>query len=75
MPPNNLQNLTPRPVVTYGTVGRLEDDLREREKNRCADQQRLVYAHSSRGRPQSHDRRGYREPDAAERRGDGSTRY
>lgn len=26
-------------------------------------------------RPQSHDRRGYREPDAAERRGDGSTRY
>ena len=36
VPTNNLRNFTPRHVVTYGTVGRLEDDLRDNGRKTVA---------------------------------------
>jgi hypothetical protein len=36
VPTNNLHNFTPRHVVTYGTVGRLEDDLHDNGRKTVA---------------------------------------
>ncbi len=36
VPTNNLHNLTPRHVVTYGSVGRLEEDLHDNGRKTVA---------------------------------------